>query len=190
MPESLLREVKKEAFNSATGFSAESEAGGDDFGVVQDQAVAGGKILDEVTKMAVFESFAIAVQNHESRIGSPAQRMLSDQRFRQVKIEFGCFHSGEVIRPTVSGTRFFWIMIVKMCRRGGRERSDKFDARVKSHFSCYKTPLTKRKPRYSELMTLASSFSKSYASYAENKNRDSVGIGWSEPLYDDQDGNR
>ena len=65
------------------------EAGGDDAGIVQDEAVAGAEVGGEVGEGAVFPAALGAVEDEHARGGAVGERRLSDGFGRQVEVELG-----------------------------------------------------------------------------------------------------
>ena len=63
------------------------EAGAENPGVVQDQAIAGREEVREFAESAVLPSLLLTVEHEHARCGAILQRLLGNQLLRQVIIE-------------------------------------------------------------------------------------------------------
>ena len=70
---------QEEALHIGTCFSAGEEAGGQDFGVVEDEAIAGFYVADYVGEVFVFDFAAAGVHDEQTRFGAGLWRSLSNE---------------------------------------------------------------------------------------------------------------
>lgn len=68
------------------------QAGGQDPGIVQNQAVAGIQKVRQFIEMVMLPGTGVPVQGHKPGAVPPFQRRLRDQLLGQFVIEIACFH--------------------------------------------------------------------------------------------------
>ena len=68
----LLVEGQEEAFDVSAGGSPGKEAGGNDLGLVDDQAIAGGEVIEQVGEVAMFDAagWAVSIEHEQTRGGA------------------------------------------------------------------------------------------------------------------------
>jgi hypothetical protein len=87
MPEVRSLLGQKKYFSLASSRFARREPARKDLRVVQDQQVAGDKIVSNFRKDAVFDAAGPAVEDHETRAVPLRCGLLCDERFGKVEIE-------------------------------------------------------------------------------------------------------
>lgn len=70
---------EEEAFHIGSGLPAGEEPGGQDFGVIEDEAIAGFYVADYVGEVFIFEFICGAVEDEQARFGAGLWRSLSDE---------------------------------------------------------------------------------------------------------------
>ena len=70
---------EEKAFQIGSGLAAGEEAGGQDFGVVEDEAIAGFYVVDYVGEVFVFDFAAAAVHDEQAGFGACFRRSLRDE---------------------------------------------------------------------------------------------------------------
>ena len=81
--------MQKEPFDVPAGCATAEETRGEDACVVEDQAIAAGKVVDAFAEHAVLDLPTRAVQDEQTRRVAALHGMLGDQLRRQVVLQFG-----------------------------------------------------------------------------------------------------
>ena len=88
----FLRQQQK--FHHRTGlFLNAVDTGGNDPGIVEDQAVTGAQIFRQILKDPMLQFAAVLVQDHQARAVSRLHRGLRDQFLGQIVIKIRSFHN-------------------------------------------------------------------------------------------------
>ena len=103
--------------------AAPVQARGNDFGVVDDQRIAGAEIVRQVAHVLVLQRAVGAHDQHARRIARP-RRPERNQVFRQIEIEKGYVHRAKITR--MSGYHLKKISNSTSPLRGGRNRGTRF----------------------------------------------------------------
>lgn len=120
LPIAGFAEGEKKAFDTRASGAAGEETGGNHLGIVNNEAVAGMEILENVTEVTVLDAAGATVQNQETRGGAVRQAVLGNEVFGKVIVKFGGLHTEKVIRQIGVGARIFpegtGKVAVRICR--------------------------------------------------------------------------
>ena len=85
---------QQQEFHHRTGlFLNAVDTGGNDPGIVEDQAVTGAQIFRQILKDPMLQFAAVLVQDHQARAVSRLHRGLRDQFLGQIVIKIRSFHN-------------------------------------------------------------------------------------------------
>ena len=95
VPEALfaVQLPKEEDHDVGAGlFLPSVEPGGEDLGIVEDEEVVLGEIVDDVLEYAVFDFTGLLVEDHHPALVPPADRFLRDPFLGEFEVELGKLH--------------------------------------------------------------------------------------------------